>query len=174
MPEFTVEQIVARMNTLGRAVPLLDEVLAILHDNLPPVLAALGLPEIRTWDYAGVKVDAWPAVLVGTAIRVEEVGMGFKDTHALAAICAYPAPQITRREFQLALDTAQIMRGLMTMPTVMGPRYTEGGDLLWSYLLQDGLSPVPQNWPDFRGWQAEFHAEQYPTVATGLWEIPDE
>jgi len=173
MSEFTVEQVLARMNTLGRAVPVLDEILSILHDNLPPVLVELGLPAIRTWDYAGVEVKNWPAVLVGDAIRVEVVGTGFKDVHALAAICAYAAPQITRRQFQDALDTAQVMRGLLTMPTVMGPRYTEDGALLWSYMLQDGLSPVPQNFPHFRGWQAEFHIEQYP-MQTDLWPVPEE
>ena len=171
-PEFTLEQIVARMNTLGRAVPLLDEVLSVLHDNVPQVLAAMSLPPIQTWDYAGVQVEKWPALLVGAAIRVDEVGTGFKDTHSLAAICAYPAPEITRREFQDALDTAQVVRGVMMMPTVMGPRYTEDDAILWSYLLSDGLSPVPQNWPQFRGWQAEFRAEQYP-MQTDLWEIPD-
>jgi len=172
--EFTPEQIIAHLNTMPRAVPVLDAILVILQDSLPGALEALGLPAIRTWDYAGVEVagHGFPAILVTDAIRTEVVGTGFADTNALAVICACGGPTITRRQLQDAIDTAQVVRGILTMPAVVGPRHDAEGRLLWAHLLQDGISLVPPSFPMYRGAQAQFHATQY-TMESDLWTPPE-
>jgi hypothetical protein len=175
MAEFTPEEIIAHLNTMPRAVPVLDAVLEILEDSLPGALAALDLPAIVTWGYAGEEIagHGFPAILVTDAIRTEVVGVGFADTNALAVICAFGGPTITRRQLQAALDTVQVVRGILTMPAVVGPRYTSDGRLLWAHLLQDGISLVPPNFPMYRGAQAQFHATQYTVQESNLWTPPE-
>ncbi|MGD9497966.1 MAG: hypothetical protein AB7Y46_16805 [Armatimonadota bacterium] len=171
MAEFTPAQIIANMNSLGRATPVLDEVLSILHSSLPGALEALALPAIHTWDYAGVEIDParFPAVLVGAAIRTDEWANRWADTMHLQVTVAY-APTITRRQLQDSLDIAQVVRGVLTMPTVMGPRY-KAGAMVWNWLMPAGFSLVPPNFPYYRGWIAEFVCQQNP-VQANLWGDP--
>ncbi len=169
MAEFTVEEIIANLNGMPRAVPALDEILSVLHDNLPPVLAALSLPAVKTWDYAGVELDParMPAILVSAAISTEEFTNRFADESRVAVVAAYPKP-MTRRDFQRSFDIAQAVRGVLTMPSVMGMRRNAQGVMVWNWLHPAGFSVVPANWPHFGGWQADFRMTQTP-AQTNMW-----
>ena len=167
MPEFALEDILTHLQTVPRGVPALDEILSILHDNLPQVLVHFGLPEIRTWDYAGVELpaDAVPAILVSSAIRTEEVGIYFADTHNVMVTVAYTL-SITRRQLQDALDIAQLVGAILRLPPVTGPRRRDG-QVLWNWLLPAGFGLVPPNWPYYRGCIAQFELRQSPP--SNLW-----
>lgn len=170
MAEFTTEQIIANLNSMPRAVPALDELLSILHDNMPQVLAARGLPHIKTWDYAGVEIDPGkvPAILVAGSIRTEEMANRFADEGHVVVTAAYP-PHITKRQFQDSLDLVQVVRGVLTMPAVMGMRRNATGMMLWTWLHPTGFSLVPADFPHYSGWQAEFRMTQTPAQAD-MWE----
>jgi len=168
MSEFTAKQVIEHMNQrVPRLTAVLDEVLAILHDNLPAVLEELGLPAIRAWDYAGGELDPArsPAILVGASARAVEQGIYYADDiHLLVTIC-YP-PRVTRRQLQDAVDIAQAVRGVLQMPQVVGPRRKDG-TVLWNWLLPAGYNVVPPSFPYYSGYIAEFVLRQAPP--TNLW-----
>lgn len=171
--EFAAADVIAKMNELPRAVSVLDEVLSILKDSLPAVLETIDLPAVRTWDYAGVDLDEdkFPAVLVGGSIRTSPAGHAWMDMTMLAVSFAFPAPRISREDMRTSLDGVQAVRGLLSMPEVVGPRYADDGTtIIWNTLLpaDQGFSLVPPNYPRFRGWQALFDVAQYP-VSGSLW-----
>lgn len=178
MAEFTPEQILAKLNTLPRAQPALKEVLTILEDSLPGVLALpeVDLPPVATYGYVGCEVGKWPAVLVGAAIRSDAAGHAYMDASMLSIIYAYPGGQISKADFERSLDAAQVIRGLMSMETVVGPRFADDGTtILWNTILpaQQSFVPVPPDFGHFSGWQVMFEMTQYP-VAGALWPTPEE
>ena len=180
MSEFTVEQLNARAASMPRAVSIYDEVLAICADNLPDFLRDHNLPVPRTYDYAGVRIegDKWPALLVGGSVRTDASGHFYMDSNLVAIIFAFAGPVITREQLRTATDAVQLIRVLMAMPTVVGPRYADPEtrtSIIWNTLLPaaQGVSPVPPNYPHFQGMQAHFDVNQYPVTAN-LWPTGDD
>jgi hypothetical protein len=175
-PEFSAEQIIANLNTMGRPVTVLDEVLSILHENLPDVLDELGLPTMKGFDYAGVALDETllPAILVSASVGTQEFGAGWADVTNVGVAVAYP-PSLSRRDLQNSLDIATVVHAIMRMPTVVGARVATVGEVtttLWSYLLPSptSFSLIPPNWPLYAGWMANFVATQTPMNAN-LWPV---
>lgn|GEM_PF-3020509 len=173
MSEFTVQEILTRMNELPRAVPALEEVLAICADNLPVILPEVGLPPPRSYGYVETEIDnaKFPALVVGASIRTDPAGHSYMDSSQVAVIYAFAGPRIAPEDFRRSLDVAQVVRALLSLPTVVGPRYADDGTtIIWNTLLpaQQCFSPVPPNYPYFQGWQAAFMVDQYPVAGT-LW-----
>lgn len=167
MPEYGLDDILPWLTRRGRGTEAFDEILAILHDNLPQVLTHLELPAIKTWEYAGVELDAAkiPALLVGGSIRTENLGTDFGDTGHVLVTCAY-MPVISRRQLQDSLDIVQCASALLSMPGIAGPR-KDGDKVFWNWLLPTGYSLVPPDFPQYSGWIAEFSMLQSP--ANKLW-----
>lgn len=166
-------------STLGRPIPVFDTLLKIMATNLAPALQELGFPE-RTWPkafmYAGEEMeglgtrDRWPIVLVGGSIRTTDFGMGHQDEINAMLTCAWPV-QLSRAEFQDALDVATVMRRVMRYPPFMGPCEDQDnpGRYVWNHCLPTGFRPVPANWPHYSGWIAEFLIVQTPNQ--DLWTV---
>ncbi len=176
--EFTPQQILARAQSMPRATCVYDEVLSVLADNLPGVLEVVGLPAVRTWDYMGVKIesDKFPAVVVGGSIRTDAAGHHYMDSNLLAVMFVWEGPVITKEQLRAASDGAQLIRAVLQMPTVVGPRYADDGTtIIWNTLLPaaNGVAPVPPNYPHFQGMQAFFDVQQYP-VTGALWPTGDD
>jgi len=162
---------------LGRPVPVFDAFLRIMASNLVPTLEELGLPERchpKSFHYAGEQLpdlgakDRWPVLLVGGSMRTEEHGMGHQDELNVMVTIAWP-PQIGRREFQEALDVAAVCRGIMRHPNFSG-QFRDPEDAtrtIWGNCYPTGFRPVPQNWPHYSGWMAEFVVRQL--ARSGLW-----
>lgn len=173
------EQIVSVLQTnLGRPVPVLDALLRIMAGMLSPTLDELGIPERahpKSFHLAGEQLpepgakDRWPVLLVGGSMRTEEFGSGHQDELNVMVTIAWP-PQISRREFQEALDVAAVVRGIMRHPNFAG-RFVDPDDatrIIWGHCYPTGFRPVPANWPHYSGWMAEFIIRQFPN--SGLWQ----
>jgi len=168
-----VAGIVEVMNAqVPRAVLLYDGLLSVLQKYLGPTLAAL--PEFserhqpKGFYYAGETLEpkGWPVILVGGSITTTEWGVGHADKHAVQVTVAYHV-ELSRREFQDALDIAQVVRGILWHPEVRGPVANEDGQIIWTSLYPTGLAPVPQGYPHYSGWIARFDATQPP--GSTLW-----
>ena len=176
----TGEVVSVLQSKLGRPIPALDAILKILQANVTSVLAALGTDVFpasaypKAYHYAGEYLgDAqgdrlWPKLLVGGSFSTEEFGMGHTDMLNLMVTVAWP-PQISREEFQLAFDTAAVVRGILRHHQFSG-RFMDPDEptrMLWCRLLPTGFRIVPSDWQHYSGWIATFMAQQVP--GSNLW-----
>lgn len=126
---------------IGRPRRVLQAVLRALSANLPGTLAAVGLPQPRGYHWAGEEIRHFPVVSVAQSVTTEEMGAGREDT--LRVIVSWDrAHPLSRRDWQLALDTATVIRGLLYAPQLRGPVRQDNGDMLWDYTVPVGLTPL--------------------------------
>jgi len=168
-PEVTVDEILDVLNyNLGRPDVVINEVLAILAVNAPPVIEHFGLPPIQAWRWAGEFLGdnpRWPQVLVAAAIDSPVMGMGHRDVIHVQVMCA-TSPRASRQDLRNALMTCQVLRGVLYCPVFRTRvREAEGGALrrvIWNGLLPTGFSKVPAQWEYFDGWILHLEADQPP------------
>jgi hypothetical protein len=170
----------ALRDLLGRPVEVFDAALAIMKDNLEPMLTALGFPTKdlpKAYFYAGElmpdpnAVDRWPCILAGGPVRTEELGTGQEDDVNLAITCAWPT-QITREQFRAAMDVASVARGIMRYPRFAGPLAdpADPSRRIWNHCLASGFRAVPAGFPYYSGYVCEFTVIQTP--GGNLWKFP--
>ncbi len=174
MPEITPDEVLANLNAfLGRPTPALDEILRILHDNLPPVLERLSLPAIAAYYWAGERIDEthFPCLVIAGSFDTTEMGVGHLDRDLILVTCAVQ-PVAARRQLQESCDIACVIRGLFYAPQFRHRHDNESGRRLWNSLIPMGLSIVPSDYEHYSGWIAHFEMLQTPN--SQLWSEYDE
>lgn len=140
MPYVTVEQVAETMNgEVGRSRVAVDALLKALSQNLSGLLLELGLPEPHGYHYAHEEVPKLPAVVVSHSIMAEPHGGGYTDN--VSAHVRWEAPHpLSRADWQVALDVATAVRGLLYMPAFRGT-LTVGNMVVWDYTIPVGIVP---------------------------------
>ena len=164
----TPEEVLATANgNTGRVRCIIDAFLGAVQPNLPAVLEAVGLPEIKGYHWAGEVVDVFPAIVVSGSTTNEEHGTGYSNITHLVCACVFPLP-VGRRDWQVATDIADLVRALMYCTAFRGPyRETDEGPYAWHSLHPRGVQPLPPNPErDYGGMSAHFEARQHAAGAS--------
>jgi len=161
----TVEEVLANANgNTGRIRLVIDAMLRALQTNLPAVLAHCGLPAINGYFWAGeiIGEDNFPAISVAGSTTKEAHGTGYTNRTHLVCACVFPLP-ISRRDWQVSADVADLITAVMFCPTFRGPYCeAEADPHAWHALIPRGPQPLPPS-PDrdYGGMAAHFEAVQH-------------
>jgi len=146
---------------VGRPRMAVDAILRILSETLPGVLLDLGLPTPKGYHRSGEEIPNLPALVVSSSVMADPHGGGYTDSISAQVSWEVPHP-MSRADWQVAMDVATVVRGLLFMPQFRGD-LRHGDAVIWDYLIPTGIEPMVSdadaNWGGF--------AAQYTIVQHG-------
>ena len=170
----TPESIIAGMRG-GRVSVARNEVLRLMHDLLPPVIAlqnardstAIVAPKQFYAARESLEGLTLPAVMVGASLDVEAKGGGVQFKSVTVGIFCIGGRVEGRAEVDDMWDTVEL--AIEIMKTTQRGHCLPDGRLVWNQCIPSKAEQLPGNWDKYSGAAAYFRLDQ---MGLDLWTPP--